>query len=193
MQTQTPLLLASTSKYRAERLRSLGLDFRQAAPRCDETAQPDESPEALCLRLSQQKADSLTTSYPGYLIIGSDQTATLHNGDRLGKPGNVEGAVAQLRACSGLQLRFHTGVALSGPVRLAWSVVTDVRFRTLTIAEIERYVEIDKPFDCAGSFKAEGLGISLFESIQSDDPNALIGLPLISLARQLRSVGWLIP
>lgn len=193
MQTQAPLLLASTSTYRAQRLSTLGLDFKQAAPQCDETPIAGESPEALCLRLSRQKADSLTDQFPDYLIIGSDQTASLDNGERLGKPGSIENAIAQLVACSGKRLRFYTGVALAGPVRQAWTVVTDVQFRTLSRAEIERYVAIDAPLDCAGSFKVEGLGISLFESVQSDDPNALIGLPLISLASRLRAIGWQVP
>lgn len=193
MQTQAPLLLASTSTYRAQRLSTLGMDFKQDAPRCDETPRPGESPEALCLRLAQEKADSLTEQYPGYVIIGSDQTASLDQGERLGKPGTMANAIAQLSACSGKRLRFYTGVALAGPVREAWVVTTDVQFRTLNRAEIERYLIADEPFDCAGSFKAEGLGISLFESIRSDDPNALIGLPLISLANRLRALGWQVP
>lgn len=193
MQSQSPLLLASTSKYRAQLLSTLGLDFQQAAPLCKETPQSGESAAELCLRLAQEKADSLVGQYPNHLIIGSDQTASLDNGERLTKPGSIENAIAQLSDCSGERIRFHTGVALAGPTREAWLVVTEVQFRTLNQAEIERYVAREAPLDCAGSFKVEGLGISLFESVRSDDPNALIGLPLISLASRLRKFGWLIP
>lgn len=190
---QAPLLLASTSKYRAERLASLGLSFTQAAPHCDETPLPQESPEALAIRLAQTKAQSLSKDFPGHLIIGSDQTAAAPDGSLLAKPGTTERACAQLLACSGQSVVFYSGVALAGIIEEAWLVTTEVCFRTLTTAEVERYVAAEQPLDCAGSFKVEALGITLFDWIRSDDPNALIGLPLISLAQRLRQVGYTVP
>lgn len=190
---QAPLLLASTSKYRAERLASLGLSFKQAAPHCDESPLPGESPDALALRLAQTKAQSLGGDFPDHLIIGSDQTAATPDGALLSKPGTAERACAQLLACSGKSLVFYSGVALAGTIEDAWLVTTEVCFRTLTRAEIERYVAAEQPLDCAGSFKAEALGITLFDWIRSDDPNALIGLPLISLAQRLRQAGYALP
>ncbi|WP_108127187.1 Maf family protein [Saccharospirillum mangrovi] len=190
---QAPLLLASTSKYRADRLHTLGLDFTQAAPLCDETPNPAETPQALALRLAITKAQSLTADFPDHLIIGSDQTAAAPDGTLLTKPGSFERACAQLQACSGQTVHFHTAVALAGRTQAGWVVDTQVRFRSLTGEEIERYVNAEQPLDCAGSFKVEALGITLFDWVRSDDPNALIGLPLISLARELRSLGYRLP
>lgn len=188
-----PLLLASTSSYRAERLASLNVPFEQAKPDMDETPQPGESPFDLALRLARGKALSLADEHPGYLIIGSDQTAADDRGTLLGKPGNLANAVDQLTRCSGTSVTFYSGVALAGHADDAWVVTTDVVFRDLTRAEIDRYLDQERPFDCAGSFKVEALGITLFQSVRSDDPNALIGLPLISLAAKLREAGFALP
>ncbi|PTY36637.1 septum formation protein Maf [Saccharospirillum sp. MSK14-1] len=190
---QAPLLLASTSKYRAERLASLGLSFTQAAPHCDESPLPGELPDALALRLAHNKAQSLSGEFPDHVIIGSDQTAAAPDGSLLSKPGTRERACHQLLACSGQAVTFYSGVALAGPVQDAWLVTTEVRFRRLTRREVERYVAAEQPLDCAGSFKAEALGITLFDWIRSDDPNALIGLPLISLAQRLRQSNYQLP
>ncbi len=187
------VLLASTSPYRAERLGSLNVPFEQAKPDMDETPLPGESPFDLALRLARGKARSLVDSYPGYLIIGSDQTAADDRGTLLDKPGNLARAVDQLTRCSGTALTFYSGVALAGYSDEAWVVTTEVVFRKLTRAEIDRYLEQESPLDCAGSFKVEALGITLFQSVRSDDPNALIGLPLISLAAKLREAGFALP
>ncbi|WP_189608300.1 Maf family protein [Saccharospirillum salsuginis] len=190
---KAPLLLASTSIYRAERLACLQIPFEQASPRCDETPHQGETPADLALRLARIKADSLTDDYPDHLIIGSDQTASDPDGRLLGKPGTAEAAARQLKRCSGGTVIFNSAVALAGPIIEAWNVTTEVRFRTLSDAEIGRYIEKDQPLDCAGSFKVEALGITLFEWVRSDDPNALIGLPLLSLSRHLRRLGYELP
>lgn len=190
---KAPLLLASTSPYRAERLNCLQLPFEQASPHCDETPLPGETAGDLALRLSRTKADSLVAAYPDHLIIGGDQAASDPNGQMLTKPGTVDNAVEQLRRCSGGIVVFHTAVALAGPVNESWSVTTEVQFRTLKDAEIRRYIAKDSPLDCAGSFKVEALGITLFEWVRSDDPNALVGLPLLSLAARLRALGYALP
>ncbi|WP_028669945.1 Maf family protein [Saccharospirillum impatiens] len=187
------VVLASTSPYRAERLATLDLPFEQARPDMDETPLPGETPFDLALRLARGKALSLTGSHPNCLIIGSDQTAADGQGNLLGKPGSVARAVDQLSRCSGNSLTFYSGVALAGPIEDAWVVTTEVIFRDLTRAEIDRYIEKESPLDCAGSFKVEALGITLFQSVRSDDPNALIGLPLISLANKLREAGYFLP
>ncbi len=188
-----PVLLASTSRYRAERLASLNLPFEQARPDMDETPLPGETPFDLALRLAWGKAQSLAATYPNHLIIGSDQTAADARGELLDKPGTAQRAIEQLTRCSGSALTFYSGVALAGATEEAWVVTTEVVFRDLTRAEIERYIEQESPLDCAGSFKVEALGITLFQSVRSDDPNALIGLPLISLASKLRQVGYALP
>ncbi|MDB2448722.1 Maf family nucleotide pyrophosphatase [bacterium] len=190
---QAPLLLASTSTYRAQRLASLGLNFEQAAPSCDETPKEHEPAKALALRLARTKASSLSMDFPNHLIIGSDQTAATPDGQALSKPGTPERACAQLLACSGQTVVFHTAVALAGPITDTWLVDTEVRFRDLNQAEIERYIEREQPLDCAGSFKVEALGITLFDWVRSDDPNALIGLPLITLSQRLRQAGYALP
>lgn len=190
---QAPLLLASTSSYRAERLACLNIPFDQASPRCDETPLAGESPVDLALRLARTKANSLVEDYPGHVIIGGDQTATAPDGQLLGKPGSVDAAVDQLKRCSGGTVVFNTAVALAGLADEAWVVTTDVRFRPLNEREIRRYIDMDRPLDCAGSFKVEALGITLFEWVRSDDPYALVGLPLLSLSQQLRALGYELP
>ena len=187
------LVLGSTSRYRAELLRRLTPRFRQVAPDVDETRGDGEAPRALALRLARAKAQAVARQCPGAIVIGSDQVATFE--DRvLGKPGTVENARAQLAACSGRHVDFLTALCVvdaRGREPRAFEAldVTRVAFRTLTPSEIARYVEREQPLDCAGSFKSEGLGIALFERIENTDPSALIGLPLIALARLLREAG----
>jgi septum formation protein len=185
------IVLASTSRYRRELLARILPAVRCVAPDIDESALPGESPEAQVLRLARAKAARVAALCPDALVIGSDQLAAAGSG-RLGKPGNAEAARAQLAALSGTGVRFLTAVAVldarTGRV-LDATDVTEVRFRRLDPAEIERYLAREQPFDCAGSFKSEGLGIVLFERIRSEDPTALIGLPLIALCRLLRELG----
>lgn len=188
---QVDLVLASTSSYRRELLARLSDHARCIAPRVDETPRPGEAPAVLAARLAVAKAQNVADSLgPGVVVIGSDQVADL-DGRVFGKPGTDAAAIAQLRACSGHELVFHTAVCLidtrdsRAHVHAAIDS-TRVLFRQLTTQEIERYVEREQPLDCAGSFKAEGLGIGLFERIDSSDPTALIGLPLIALCRLLR-------
>lgn len=191
------LVLASTSAYRRDLLARLGVPFVQAAPDVDESPLPGELPAALALRLAQAKADAVAKTHPGACVIGSDQVAEL-DGLPMGKPGNRECAIAQLRAMSGRMVRFHTAVCvLAGAAGTAGMLrledVTTVRVRPLGEAEIARYVEAEPAFDAAGSFKAEGLGITLFDAIETRDPTALIGLPLIGTAHLLRRCGFPLP
>jgi septum formation protein len=185
------LVLGSTSRYRRALLERLGYPFATAAPDLDESALPGERPAQTAVRLSEAKARAVAARFPGALVIGSDQVADC-GGAPVGKPGNRERAVAQLRMLSGRTVVFHTGVAVvdaaSGECR---SELVDVAstFRTLDDDEIGRYLDREAPWDCAGSVKSEGLGILLFERIESDDPTALIGLPLIAVARLLRAAG----
>jgi septum formation protein len=187
------LVLGSTSRYRAELLRRLTPAFRQVAPDVDESRHGGEAPRALAARLARAKAEAVARQCPGAVVIGSDQVASLD--DRvLGKPGTVENAHAQLAASSGRKVEFFTALCVidtrAAPPRVLEAIdVTRVAFRALTAAEIERYVARENPLDCAGSFKSEGLGIALFERIENDDPSALIGLPLVALARLLREAG----
>jgi septum formation protein len=187
-----PLILASTSRYRRELLARFGLPFGVEAPGIDESARPGELPPALALRLAGEKARAVSLRHPDALVIGSDQTATLDGVAAIGKPGDREGARAQLRAASGSTLHFHTALCVTrrsdGFERTA-QAVTRVRFRRLDDAEIERYVTLEPAFDCVGGAKAEGLGIALLEAIEGDDPTALVGLPLIALATMLRAAG----
>jgi septum formation protein len=186
-----PLVLASTSRYRRALLDQLGLPFRVERPDTDETPLPGETPAATALRLSEAKARSVAARHPHALIIGSDQVAD-HAGQPIGKPGDHAEAVAQLTALSGQTVVFHTGVALLDAVSgQCQSALVDVRstFRTLTQAEIEDYLRRDQPYDCAASVKSDALGIALFTRIDSDDPTALIGLPLICLTAMLRAAG----
>lgn len=187
------LVLASTSPYRRELLRRLRLPFGVARPQVDETALDGETPAALAQRLARAKALAVAGKVDAW-VIGSDQVAELQ-GTPLGKPGHREAAIAQLMAMSGHPVRFHTALAVlrrGGPVFEALDTTTVV-FRRLDEGEITRYVDAEQPLDCAGSFKAEGLGIALFESIRSDDPTALVGLPLIATARLLRQAGFRAP
>ncbi len=189
------LVLASTSAYRRELLQRFDLPFDVARPDIDETPLPGETPQATAERLAVEKARAVAGQFEDALIIGSDQVA--HMGDtRFGKPGTVERAIAQLQAMSGRTVIFHTALAVlntrSGHVQLD-AVPTQVRFRTLGDDEIVRYVNKERPLDCAGSAKSEGLGITLLDALSGDDPNALVGLPLIALARMLRNEGIALP
>ncbi|MEQ4574501.1 MAG: Maf family nucleotide pyrophosphatase [Gammaproteobacteria bacterium] len=187
------LVLASTSSYRKQLLERLRLPFETARPEVDESPRPGETPEALALRLAAAKARAVAGRHACSCVIGSDQVAGL-DGLPLGKPGDAGNARAQLAAMSGRSVRFFTAVHVVAP---GWEEsaldVTEVRFRPLAADEIARYVEAESPLDCAGSFKCEGLGISLFEAIRSDDPTALVGLPLIALAGLLRKAGYRLP
>ncbi len=193
MQDSAPrkLILGSTSAYRRELLQRLRLPFGVAAPDVDETPLPNETPLALARRLALSKARAVAQQYPDCVVIGSDQVADL-DGEPLGKPGTHERAVAQLQKMRGKTVVFQTAVAVvcqaSGfqqedvaPVRVV--------FRDLSDAEIENYLRAETPYDCAGSAKSEGLGIALLESIDNDDPSALVGLPLIRTSRMLRAAG----
>ena len=186
-----PVVLGSTSRYRAELLHRLLEAFTQAAPGVDEAALPDEAPAARALRLAVAKAEAVARTHPQALVIGSDQVAEL-DGRAIGKPGSHERAVEQLRSMSGRRVVFHTALAVLRPATgyqaQALAPVT-VRFRTLTDAEIERYLRLERPYDCAGSAKCETLGIALLEAIESDDPTALVGLPLIRTCALLRGAG----
>ena len=193
--TPPRLVLGSTSRYRAELLRRLAADFEQSAPGTDETPLPGELPAPRALRLAIAKADAASNGWFNALVIGSDQVAEL-DGRILDKPGTTECARAQLAASSGRDVSFHTALCLLDTRdgrRHTHVDHTRVRFRELTATEIARYVEREQPLDCAGSFKCDGLGISLFESIDNRDPSALIGLPLIALARMLRAAGVALP
>lgn len=190
----TPLVLASTSRYRRELLGRLGLPFEVDRPEVDESPLPGEAPAALARRLAEAKARAVAQRHPGAWVIGSDQVAD-RDGRPLGKPGNRETALAQLLAASGRSLRFHTALCLlqaGGPAHAAQDL-TEVSFRALAREEILRYLDAEQPYDCAGGFKCEGLGIVLFEAIRSEDPTALVGLPLIALSRALRAAGYALP
>lgn len=185
------LVLASTSPYRRELLNRLGLAFETAAPEVDESQLTSETPEALVRRLAEAKTRAVAGRYPGAFIIGSDQVAVI-DGEILGKPGAHGAALAQLRRLSGHKVTFLTGLCLlnsaTGRVQLDM-IPFHVVFRTLSDRMIERYLEREQPYNCAGSFKSEGLGIVLFERLEGDDPTALIGLPLIRLSRMLEAEG----
>jgi septum formation protein len=189
------LVLASTSPFRRELLQRLGVSFETLAPDVDETRRGGESPDVLVQRLSEAKARAGMSQYPDALIIGSDQVAVC--GDEvLGKPGNHETACAQLRRLAGQRVSFLTGLCLydaASDNALVDLVPYQVVFRRLTDQQIDRYLKSEQPYNCAGSFKSEGLGISLFESMQGEDPNALIGLPLIRLTSWLNESGIDIP
>ncbi len=188
------LILASTSIYRRELLMRLRLPFEVVRPEVDETPEPGEAPVALAERLAATKSLAVARREPGAFVIGSDQVAELM-GRPLGKPGSRDGAIAQLGAMSGREVRFRTAVCIQrdgDAPRIAMDTTT-VRFRQLSFAEIERYVDAEQPLDCAGSFKSEGLGIALFEAIETTDPTALVGLPLIATARLLREAGFVLP
>lgn len=189
------LVLASTSAYRRELLQRFDLPFDVARPDIDETPLPGEAPQATAERLAVEKARAVAGQFPDTLIIGSDQVAYMGDA-RFGKPGTIERAITQLKSMSGRTVIFHTALALlntrSGHVQVD-AVPTEVRFRNLSDDEIVRYVNKERPLDCAGSAKSEGLGITLLDALSGDDPNALVGLPLIALARMLRNEGIALP
>lgn len=185
------LVLASTSPFRQALLNKLGLPFITAAPEVDETPLPGERAPQLVERLAQAKAQALAGRYPGAWIIGSDQVCML-DGKITGKPHTVEKARAQLAAASGKTVTFYTGLALYSATRQTLLSLYEpfcVHFRELSAAEITRYIEREQPLQCAGSFKSEGLGITLFDRLEGRDPNTLVGLPLIALCAMLRQVG----
>lgn len=183
------LILASSSPYRQDMLKRLGLPFTVISPNVDESPLAGETPPELALRLSRAKAAAVAAQHPGAVVIGSDQVAC-HDDTAIGKPGNHARAVAQLRALSGRSVEFHSALCVTdGQQEITEDVVTVCRFRTLDEAEIEHYLQREQPYDTAGSAKAEGLGIALMESMQSIDPTAIIGLPLIALSRMLRQFG----
>ena len=186
-----PLVLGSTSPYRRDLLARLRLDFSVNAPRVDETPRAGEAPAQLAQRLALEKAQEVASRHPGAIVIGADQVAEL-DGQPIGKPGNHDRAVAQLQAMRGRQVVFHTAVAVVRPdTGFARGLLAQVavHFRTLTDAEIDRYLRLEQPYDCAGSAKCETLGIALLDRIDSDDPTALVGLPLMRTCALLRLAG----
>jgi len=189
--TPPRLILASSSAYRRELLARLQLPFEAIAPDVDETPRPGETPDATALRLARDKAAAIAARHPGALVIGSDQVATL-DGQQIGKPGDHARALAQLQAMRGRQVVFHTALCLwdgrTGTHQLE-NVQAFVRFRDLPDFELDAYLRIEQPYDCAGSAKNEGLGIVILERIDSSDPTALTGLPLIALSSMLRRAG----
>jgi septum formation protein len=191
MNTRPPLILASISPYRRELLQRLRLPFEVMAPGVDEARLPAEAPAAMALRLALAKARAIAALRPDAVVIGSDQVADLE-GLALGKPGDHDRATAQLRQLSGRRAVFQTAVAVVRPAtgfEQALLAPVNVQFRALSDAEIEHYLQAEQPYDCAGSAKSESLGIALLESIQSDDPTALVGLPMIRTCRLLRDAG----
>lgn len=185
------VVLGSTSRYRRELLSRLNIPFDVASPEVDETPHPGETPEALARRLALAKARAVAARHPQAAVIGSDQVADL-DGEPLGKPGTHERAVLQLQRMRGRTVVFQTALAVvcqaTGFEQVDLAAVK-VRFRDLSDAEIESYLRAEEPYDCAGSAKSEGLGIALLESIDNDDPTALVGLPLIRTCRMLRAAG----
>ncbi|MFN5512241.1 MAG: Maf family protein [Burkholderiales bacterium] len=189
------LILASSSRYRRELLARLGLGFECMSPDIDEQPRAGETAEAVARRLALEKAQAIARQNPDALVIGSDQTATIDGSQIIGKPGTHERAIAQLQSASGRTLTFHTGLCVwqTGQEPLLDCVSTFVRFRVLADDEIERYLRAEQPYDCAGSAKSEGLGVSLLHSQDGSDPTALIGLPLIRLCAMLRQRGLVLP
>ena len=189
------LVLASSSPYRRALLERLQLPFACRSPGIDERRHPGETTTALCTRLAREKAAALAQAFPDHLIIGSDQSAAV-DGTQLEKPGDVERATQQLKLLAGRKVSFHTAVAVldsdSGAVHEALDV-TEIAVRALSDDAIANYLHAEQPYDCAGSFKVEGLGISLFDSVTTTDPSALTGLPLIALCQLLRRHGIQIP
>ena len=186
-----PLILGSTSRYRRELLERLRMPFSVVGPEVDETPLPSEAPRALALRLALAKARAVAAKHPDAVVIGSDQVADLH-GTPLGKPGDHARAVQQLQSMRGQTVVFQTAVAVVCVATQFEQVdlaAVSVRFRHLSDAEIQAYLLAEQPYDCAGSAKSEGLGITLLEAIYSDDPTALVGLPLIRTCRLLREAG----
>ncbi len=193
MKTQQKLILASSSKYRKELLERLRIPFEVIVPNINESPLAKETPAELVLRLSKEKALAVAKTNPGAWVIGSDQVADFL-GAAIGKPHTHERAVAQLQLMRGETITFRTGICLTnGQTIHCTSVDTDVSFLKSSDEAIENYLLAEQPYDCAGSAKSEGLGISLLSAIRSDDPTALIGLPLIKLSEFLRSAGFAIP
>jgi septum formation protein len=193
--TSPPLILASTSSFRRELLGRLHLPFSVQGPGIEEPHLPDELPAQRATRLSLAKALAVAALHPEAAVIGSDQVAVCGQ-DVLDKPGDVEGCRAQLQRLSGHNATFFTAVTvvcMARSFRDSFMDVTNLRFRKLSSSEIERYIAIDQPFHCAGSFRSESLGVSLFEGMQSTDPGGLVGLPLIRLAESLRALGFALP
>lgn len=189
------LILASSSPYRRDLLERLGLPFTVESPEIDESPRPGESPESLVARLAREKAQAVGARHSAAYVIGSDQLAVCGT-DIIGKPGTREAAMKQLASFSGREVVFHTAVAVChGNAAPAFerTVDTVMRFRDLAAEEIRRYVERENPVDCAGSFKSESGGISLFHSMTSDDPTAIVGLPLIAVSEALRQAGFKVP
>lgn len=188
------LILGSSSAYRRELLSRLGIPFEVAVPDIDESPLAGEAPDATALRLAQAKAAAIADRHPGAMVIGSDQVATL-DGEQIGKPGNHENALEQLQKMRGRRVVFHTALCLldgrkTGPESVqVENVQTFVTFRDLPDDELEAYLKIEQPYDCAGSARNEALGIAILEKIESDDPTALTGLPLITLTTMLRKAG----
>ena len=190
-----PIVLASSSSYRRKLLTRLQLPFSCHSPDIDEAALADESPEALVQRLAISKARKLAADYPHHLIIGSDQVAVL-DGQIIGKPGDAAGALRQLSAASDRSVVFLTGLAVLDTRTQSEQVDVvpfTVHFRQLSAVQIQRYIELEQPFDCAGSFKSEGLGVSLFRATEGDDATSLVGLPLIRLCDMLNACGVAVP
>lgn len=186
-----PLVLGSTSQYRRELLSRLHLEFQVEAPDVDETPLAGESPHALAVRLALAKARSVAARFPEAVVIGSDQVADM-DGEPLGKPGSHDNAVAQLRRMRGRTVVFQTAlsvVCLATGFEQSDLAPVKVKFRTLTDEEIEAYLLAERPYDCAGSARSEGLGIAILDAIESDDPTALVGLPLIRTCRMIRAAG----
>ena len=191
----TRLILASSSRYRRELLQKLQLEFECISPDIDESHRSNEAADEYVQRLAVEKAAKIGQQHSQALIIGSDQCSV--NGEQiLGKPKDHQHAVEQLRAASGRAIHFHTAVSIQHPEsgwQRDWTNTFAVNFRILSNEEIERYLKAEQPYDCAGSFKSEQLGIALCESMQGNDPTALIGLPLIKVAQSLREFGLQIP
>lgn len=191
MKLPRPLVLASTSPFRRMLLERLDLPFTSCAPQVDESARDDESPQELVRRLSEAKARAAVPAHPDALIIGSDQVAVV-DGKAVGKPGDHAGAVRQLRNAAGKSVLFHTGLCLlnaaTGTVQLD-VIPFEVTFRELSDRQIENYLRHDQPYGCAGSFRSEAMGIALFKRMSGDDPNTLMGLPLIRLIEMLEAEG----
>jgi len=189
---ETPrLVLASSSAYRKELLSRLQLPFSVDVPDIDETPRPGETPSATALRLAREKAAAVAARHPGSLVIGSDQVATL-NDEQIGKPGSHAAALAQLQKMRGKEVVFHTALCLwdgRSATAQVEDIQTVVKFRDLGDAELDAYLRIEQPYDCAGSAKNEALGIAILERIDSSDPTALTGLPLIALTGMLRHAG----
>lgn len=191
MSAPRDIALASSSSYRKALLGKLGIAFHSAAPEIDESPKPGEAPDTLAERLAMEKALALVVPFPNHLIVGSDQVAVIDD-RRLGKPGSRANAIDQLRFCAGRGVAFYTALcvldARTGAAKTDLDI-TVVHFRPLTESQIQNYVDREQPLDCAGSFKSEGLGIALFDRIEGEDPNALVGLPLIRLVRMLEAFG----